>query len=129
MDPESPNFLFFAEKNRGNMCPGQRVGNPQGCIEGATRQSRPGPSGPAFAKNMPKGIFFGRFGPFDCNPQAATCASPRSNSMLLPLSICGRKISISGQSCPEMPFYSKLMFPSKDCLQAFDGRASTLPML
>jgi len=67
--------------------------------------------------------------PFDCNPQAATCASPRSNSMLLQLSICGRKMSVSGLFRPEMPFYSKLMHPSEDCLQAFDGRASTLSML
>ena len=67
--------------------------------------------------------------PFDCNPQAATCASPRSNRMLLPLSVCGRKMSISGHPCTEMPFYSKLMSPSKDCLQTFDGRASTLSML
>jgi hypothetical protein len=36
-----------------------------GCIEGPARQSRPGPSGPASAKNMPKGIFFKRCGPFD----------------------------------------------------------------
>ena len=31
-------------------------------------------------------------------------------------------MSISRLNCLEMPFYSKLMFPSKDCLQAFDGR-------
>ena len=49
--------------------------------------------------------------------------------MLLPLSICGRKMSISRLNCLEMPFYSKWMFPSKDCLQTFDGRASTLSML
>ena len=48
--------------------------------------------------------------------------------MLLPLSICGRKMSISGLFCPEMPFYSKLMHPSKDCLRAFDGSESTLSM-
>jgi len=48
---------------------------------------------------------------------------------LLPLSICGRKMSVSGHFCPEMPFYSKLMHPSKVCLLTFDGRASTLPML
>ena len=31
-------------------------------------------------------------------------------------------MSISRLNCLEMPFYSKLMFPSKDCLQTFDGR-------
>ena len=36
-----------------------------GCIEGPARQSRPGPSGPAFAENQPKGRFSWRFGPFD----------------------------------------------------------------
>ena len=145
----------------------QTVDKPRGCIEGAARHSRPGPSGPASAENLPKGRFSGRFGPFDCNPQAATCASPRAgvcrrqwrkqadegpmrhrayrlalvqagmrqcriarfNRMLLPISICGRKKTISRHFCLEMPFYSKLMFPSKDCLLAFDGRASTLSML
>ena len=38
-------------------------------------------------------------------------------------------MSISRLNCLEMPFYSKLMFPSKDCLQTFDGRASALSML
>ena len=49
-------------------------------------------------------------------------AGPRSNRRLLPLSICGRKMSISRLNCPEMPFYSKLMFPWKDCSQAFHSR-------
>jgi len=38
-------------------------------------------------------------------------------------------MSNSGQFCPELPYYRKLMFPSKACLLAFDGRASTLSML
>ncbi len=32
--------------------------------------------------------------PFDFYPQAAACTSPRSNSMLLPLSICGREMRV-----------------------------------
>ena len=43
----------------------QTVDKPQGCIEGAVRHGRPGPSGPASAENQPKGRFSGRFGPFD----------------------------------------------------------------
>ena len=35
--------------------------------------------------------------------------------ILLPLSIFGRKMCVSGHTCPEMPFYRKWMFPSKAC--------------
>ena len=39
--------------------------------------------------------------------------------MLLPLSICGRKMSISRLNCLGMPFYSKLMFPIERLLADF----------
>ena len=39
--------------------------------------------------------------------------------MLLSLSICGRKMSIFRYLYLKMPFYSKLMFPSKDCFADF----------
>ena len=35
--------------------------------------------------------------------------------MLLPLSICGRKMSISRLNCLEMPFYSKLIAEATCC--------------
>jgi len=48
--------------------------------------------------------------------------------MLLPLSICGRKMSASRQNARKRHFYSKLMFPWKACSQIFHGSASALPV-
>ena len=49
--------------------------------------------------------------PFDCNPQAAACTSPRSNRMLLPISISGRKMSVSKGNA----ILQEIDVPSKDC--------------
>ena len=145
----------------------QTISNPRDASKGPPgRAARGLPARPPL-KTSPRAGFPGASAPVDCNPQAATCASPRAgvcrrqwrkqadegpmrhrayrlalvqagmrqcriarfNRMLLPISICGRKMSIFGHPCPEMPFYSKLRPPSKDCLQTFDGRASTLSML
>ena len=60
------------------------------------------------------GCIEGPAGPSVFIPQAAACTSPRSNRRLLPLSISGRNMSISGPIGPEMPYYKKLMSPLKD---------------
>ena len=55
-------------------------------------------------------------GPQSFDFKSAGPALPVRGAVIpLPLSIFGRKMSVSGHPCPEMPFYRKLMYPSKDC--------------
>ena len=57
-------------------------------------------------------------GPQSFDFKSAGPALPVRGAVIpLPLSIFGRKMSVSGHPCPEMPFYRKLMYPSKDCFR------------